>query len=714
MADEKEKLPLDARILSEAIIELNISRRNVSLYPRGHSLIEGSLNHAFDLLQKLFELRPEITLSVAKDTLIIDNYFLDKKNPVYREFALHLSKLNIAHLIFIIGLTKDELYEFHRFLSEAAKESASNELQEILKGHNVIHIKVGFVDYSAFSFREGETKQDASEQHLWERYVYGLLEGSLQTGDIPDGIQDIPPEILATILNKTLTENLKEESYDKVITTYIRRSSERAFSSKELKRLMDFINGLKPELKKQFLSSAFKSVPKDIEATEKALKDVSVDKVIELLDTINKQKVAVPEPLKILLEKFSSLQPDGIENPVFGDSIIADDIFISPDVISLLSEGNFEAFVTNTYQKEIEKLLTFDASAATTEKLDELKRECDEEYLERDFNLIILEFASSPIVSEQDYNYFIALLGGHAVQFLGTGQYERVLKILKVLESNAAAKRFPDATKAALDYFNSPEFITQCVDSFRIVGREAREEALLLCDYYGESIIPRLIDVLVEEDSQTIRKFFLSLISHFSNKCIPEAIKRLGDQRWFVKRNMLFILREFGGKEIIPQVRPYCHHENIKVSFEAIKCLLKTGDKYGVDALRKYLRSESNEIVEQAVGFSGAFKVREVMSDLIQLLKKKGISGVNLSDKIPVIRALGQIADPSALDVFRELLSSKSLLFKGSVEKLKMEIYMALKNFPYEAIKDMVEAGLQSKDEQIREELLKLKRQYAD
>src|SRR3990170_4179304 len=125
MADEKEKLPLDARILSEAIIELNISRRNVSLYPRGHSLIEGSLNRAFEFLQKLFELRPEITLAVAKDTLIIDDYFLDRKNPVYKEFALQLSRMNLASITFVTGLTKDELYEFHRFISQHIKEKPS-------------------------------------------------------------------------------------------------------------------------------------------------------------------------------------------------------------------------------------------------------------------------------------------------------------------------------------------------------------------------------------------------------------------------------------------------------------------------------------------------------------------------------------------------------------------------------------------------------------
>ena len=90
MAEEHEKIPLDARLLSDAIIELNISRRNISIYPKDHPSVEKSLSRAYEFLQKLFELRPEITLAIAKDTLIIDDYYLDKKNPVYREFALQL------------------------------------------------------------------------------------------------------------------------------------------------------------------------------------------------------------------------------------------------------------------------------------------------------------------------------------------------------------------------------------------------------------------------------------------------------------------------------------------------------------------------------------------------------------------------------------------------------------------------------------------------
>lgn len=712
VGDEREKLPLDARILGDAIIELSISRRNVSVYPKGHPSIEGSLNRAFELLQRLFELRPEITIAIAKDTIIVDDYFLDRKNPVYKEFAVHLSSMNIASLTFISGLSKDELYQFDQILSEGTKKADANVIQETLKKRNITHIIIRFIDYGAFSFCEGKTEKEAPSRHIWERYIYGLLEGALQTEEESDAIQDIPPEILANFLNKSVAGDIKEETYDSIITTYIRRSKEKSFSGTELTRILDFINGLRPELKRQFLSSALKSVPKDRDVVENALKDISANKVIEFLAIINKQKIAVPDALKNLLDKFSGLQSGSTEDLIFGKGLIADDIFLSPDVTNLLNEGKFQTFVTDTYQKEIEKLLNFDAKEIVTEKLDELHRECSDEYLEKDFNLIILELFLSNTISEEDAGFFIDTLKGQAMQFIETGQYGQVLKIFMVLESDALNKRFPRVTQEIIQYFNSPEFISQFIDSLRIIGRQMRNEALLLCDCYSERIIPPLMDALSGEDSQVVRRFLISLITYFGDMSVPEAIKRLEDPRWFVKRNMLFILKECGGNEVIPHVRPYCNHENKKISFEAIRLLLKIGDSHGIDALRRHLESESGEVVEQAIAITGSFRVKEALPNLLQMLKKKSISGADLLEKIPIIRALGQIGDPGALNAIRDVLSSKSFLFKGAVEKLKEEVYMALRNYPYEDIKDLIEAGLKSRNEQIRGESLKIRRQH--
>ena len=86
----ERELPIDTRLLSEAVIELNISRKNVGIYPPGHIQITRSIDRAYEILQRLFEIRPEMTLGVAKDTLLVGQDYLDQRNPVFRDFALSL------------------------------------------------------------------------------------------------------------------------------------------------------------------------------------------------------------------------------------------------------------------------------------------------------------------------------------------------------------------------------------------------------------------------------------------------------------------------------------------------------------------------------------------------------------------------------------------------------------------------------------------------
>ncbi|MEW6584984.1 MAG: HEAT repeat domain-containing protein [Nitrospirota bacterium] len=708
MADEIERIPIDARLLSDAIIELNISRRNVAIYPKDHPSVEKSLNRAFEFLQRLFELRPEITLAVAKDTLIIDEFYLDKKNAVFREFALHLSRLNIAALTFVTGLTKDELYDFHRFISEKASDQPVDAIQEAFKGLNLIHLKVAFIDYRAFTFEEGKTKTEAPGMQLWERYVYGLLEGSLQTADIPDEFKEIPPDVLARFLNRTQERGLKEETYDKVITTYMRRSSESAFSSQDLRRLLDFINGLRPELKKQFLSSTARTFSADAESTYRALRDVSVDEIIELLGAMNEQKMAIPEALKNLLDKLSEVHQDGLSPFTLGGGLLVDDIFLSPDIVGLFERGGFDAHVSDTYQKEIQKLLDFQTTSTVTMLPKEAAKDFEDDVIERDFNGVILELLVSDLISEEEYGSFVSIVREQTDQFLWTGQYGQILRALEVFEKNSSGNRFPDISSGMTDYYRSAEFILKFIDSLRILGRQMREEAWSLCSYYGDAIIPHLLDALAREESQTVRKFFMGLLKNYGDSVIPEAVKRLGDSRWFVKRNILYILGECGHADILPHVRPYCRHENRKVSFEAVKCLLGAGDPYGITVVKEFLSSDSRDLVEQAIILSGAFRVVEVVPDLLRMLRKRGIGGADLYDKIPLVRTLGEIGDPRALDVMRDLLSSKSILFKGVAEKLKEEIFRTLKHYPHESVRDIVETGLKSKNDFIREESVRL------
>lgn len=117
-----KELPLDTRLLSDAVIELNISRKNVGIYPPWHIQITKSIDRAYELLQRMFEIRPEMTLGVAKDTLVVGKDYLDPKNPVYRDFALSLNQQGIAAVTFIQGLSREELTRFHKVITTRPEE----------------------------------------------------------------------------------------------------------------------------------------------------------------------------------------------------------------------------------------------------------------------------------------------------------------------------------------------------------------------------------------------------------------------------------------------------------------------------------------------------------------------------------------------------------------------------------------------------------------
>jgi len=690
-----DDLPLDTRLLSEAIIELNISRHNVSIYPRNHPIVEKSIHQVFSLLQKLFEMRSQVTLATAKDTLIIDSYFLDKQNPVYKDFAQCLNKKNIASVTFIKGLTKDELYTFHNFISEDTRDTISEDVQDLFRKHNIFHIHVSSVDFSAFKLVEGTAPQEDKEISLWEKYVFGLLEGRLRSEDAFDVIGEIPPDKLAGLVNSADLNNFKEESYERVIASYVRTSSEKAFSAKELKKILDFIDALRPEIKRHFLSSAVSTLSKDLDSVKESLKDLSVDSAMDLLSIINEQLITIPEALKNVLDQFSRLQHDSLEAVCYKEGLIEDDIWLSPEITNFLSDADFKAFVTDSYQQEIKRIIEFDAREINTGWIHEFESEWSNEYIEKAFHQVILEISfadGSGIIPKDEYDFFFNILREQTEYFIDTGQYKEVLETLRVFKAKASMGECPEVVSNIIQYFHSTEFFSLLVNSFRVMERDKREDVIQFCEYYGEKIIPPLMEALKEEESQSTRRFIVSLMTRFNEKVIPEAIKHLNDSRWFVKRNMLFILNECdsSNEESLRMVRGHCNHENPQVSFEAIKYLLKCKDSYGIHALKDYLRSDSKVLQKKAIALSGTFRVEDVVPDLIQLLQKKTISGSDFEDKIYVVRALGQIGDPSALDALRNILSTKTFLFRNSLDKLKKEICSTLKNYPHEEVKDLL------------------------
>ena len=81
--------------------------------------------------------------------------------------------------------------------------------------------------------------------------------------------------------------------------------------------------------------------------------------------------------------------------------------------------------------------------------------------------------------------------------------------------------------------------------------------------------------------------------------------------------------------------------------------------------------SGNKDRVEMALSIAGAFNIKELVPDLISLLKKMARRGSDFDHKIPIVKALGHMGDPRALPALKTILASKSLLFKGALQQIK-------------------------------------------
>jgi len=520
MSEEREQLPLDARLLSLAIIELNISRRNVAIYPEDHPLIKQAIGKAFAHLQSLFEIRNEITLAVAKDVLIIDDYFLEKKNPVYRDFASALFAMGIASVSFISGVTEDEITLFHRVLTLDPEEiRAKGGINALVEEMGITHIRPQSVDYSAFHFSEGDTRKE-DQTNVWEDYTYGLLRGQLITEEDAAKIRGIPPEMFARIVNRTMNNDAGQEAYDNVITAYLKKSSEeRRLRKGSLGDLSAFISGLKPALKKQFLSGTFRFLSPDPMLAKTISEQFTSDQLMDLLREINERDEIIPETLRTIMEKFASIgQKEFVMDTKLIPSGVSlfDDIQLDPEMARLFRKDRYDDFVSADYKKELQIIMGRDVQSATGAVVRDVQKECEDELLDSYTTAVCFELLDREgMLSEEELEKVSDYLKRNSRMFVETGQFHELVKIHDFSKTLVDRPAYASVSREVFEEMRSEVFIQQFLSFLRFWGRKNREDAIELSKRLSKSLTEPLFHALIEEENSSLRGFYLSILSSF-------------------------------------------------------------------------------------------------------------------------------------------------------------------------------------------------------
>jgi len=748
--DAPHEVPIDTRLLSETVIELNISRKNVSIYPPGHIQITRSIDRAFEILQKLFEIRSEMTLGVAKDTLLVGQDYLDQRNPVYRDFALSMNQQGIAAVTFVRGLDKEQLIRFHRIITTKPEDIVTmGGIEKVMQNAAMQNIRVQAIDFGSLHLTEekeifkpqaktvergGKSRENAAlgaagaraGAGIWQDFVSHLASGTIagqgQSGVSLKDAEQIDPAELAKLLNeRKLDPGAAIQSYDRTISSYMRGAAEKELTSEQsvtLASLNNLLKELNPELRKQFLSVAFNRVSDNAQSSvvEEVVGGFTDDMVIEMLGQANAEGKQISPTLAGLVQRLSSAKPHaapasqtaGVQEKKSGGLVAP--AMQAEHMHKLFDREAYEQYVSKDYDALLKNLSEGVGPKPESFLIDEYVKTLEDAHLDFQIGRALLAFMEEKL-DEEDYREFASKLITIVPQFLETGNFELLWDISETLRRHGTDKPVKGIRESATEarkIFLDADFRTKALNAFELWMRDKGPEAAGLILTLGPETIPGLMDIFSKDEAVGGRRVVFNLLCQFGDKAVLEAHKRLRDPRPYFVRNLLMLIRRAGTPSSLPYVKQLLRHKDPEVRMEALSTLLKFKDPGAIKLLREAIHAQDPDVASQAVVLSGQYRVQEVTTDVLARIKRVILFEADYTVNEEIIRALGEIGDVRAIPDLIKLAHSGWTLYPQRQMKMKEVLFESLGRYPREAIAELIKTGEQLNNETIRRACKKL------
>jgi hypothetical protein len=700
--DQQDNAPdsLDTGQLAGLIIEFNIARRNCRSYPAGHPLIESSLGKLVTRYSALMGNEQELSIAVARETLMHGNNALDRNNTVFRDFARALFQCGIGALTFSPGLTTEEILSFLSILDMKREEILqAGGIDAVWQESGIESLTIRSIRYDLFTASEGDPgRSDQPESGgLWQQFARGLLEGGPGAGGRYSGEAD--PELLAAVFNKRYSERSDSDVswHDSALKDILQQASDSppGYSNAVSDKLARFIACLNPALRQQLLQSTLKdSGPGGEELSSHLEGDVTPSAIQDVLDDISGRSLKVSPVIVKLLQKLS-LQTPKRTTGMHDDETEHDQA--REHMRTILREQAGEIYVPSEYQNKLNSLVASrEIPRLQSDEIEPLLGTIDSHQVESHISAILLELISSSDDDPEGCELLARSLSDMGSYFLQTGDYVNYLSILEQANDPSKSEMF---RLTILERCTGRDCLEEILNGLSVWGKAQHYQVKNLIWKIGTPFIEPLLSHLAVEENRLLRHFIMERLAEFETAIREPILARLHDSRWYVLRNLIILLKDVQNPDVMTALRPLVKHAHPRVRQEAFKTLLLCRDPMAERQILRDVCSDSRETQMEAIRLVEMTKPPQVFSKLLQLIAQGGLNAFEVEFKCAVVRALGEYGRADALAELTRILFSRNLLYGRSLLKLKLEIVASLERYSLAAVQQLLQKTAAGSDE---------------
>ena len=711
--------------VADFIRSLALAWKNLAAYPPGHPALTSSLTAAYRAFSDLRGPAGEVVFGIAADGIMYGPDKIDSAQA--QKFAQALYGRNVAVVRLAGSTTAGDIEQLLRLLTTAPGETAAP-IWEALTKAGVMNIHLQPVDYSAVRVTDEIAAPAQKHESLWDDILRALVAGRELS---PKSQQLLSSQIrsvdeLSVLIQRYINTVDDPAPFDpdatfgvrlhehpgKVSHAIVGRVAEtigaHIASSTGLRRqlavqqVIQLLRLMPDPLRGAIIKSILRPLATD-ESEGSRLREVAAtlthDEVIESLrhlsaaGKLSSHAMTLLQSLAELDSKHDALPapPPGIVGELvqlFGDEDI--DRFNPPEHQSLLAAVTINLpRLPGAVTSAIDRL---------GGRVESVAPEAIDGLLATTILDLLAKFGASRPAG--------ALLARAETVFrsqIGGGRFDDALGLVERARQ-VAAETTGQTLRTSIGTFvgrlGSSDVVQSLIDSLASAAPERAAVIHRLIAELGAAATRNLLIALSEEENRSRRRRVFDLVCSLGPRIVPEVISFLGDERWYVVRNMILVLRTVNDRTSLPAIRTAAQHPDLRVRLEAIKTLLAFDTSVPRKLLEEAINDRDPKMAETAIALVGNYGIKEAVDPLLQILARRDFLGRKRPLRILAIKALGELAEPGALPQMDHLFSTSFLPWPNRNER--KAAFESLAAYPQDARAPFVARGLRSRDPQIR------------
>lgn len=260
--------------------------------------------------------------------------------------------------------------------------------------------------------------------------------------------------------------------------------------------------------------------------------------------------------------------------------------------------------------------------------------------------------------------------------FMKTMEFSiRQMNLMAVTDMMAALKQIiadrtaPESLRKSaikiLLFASSYKIIALLKDILDDARKTERKEFQIFFSMLDKNAVAPLIKLLSELETIHGRKMAISALVFLGPKDMATLIRTLHHPKWYVARNIVYILREIGDKSTLRDVLMVLRHEDGRVTREVIRTIGALGDDTSLETLKQCLRDDDSGVRNAALKAAGAIGSEKAKRMLMQEMNTKDFRERPIHEKREFFEVIAQWGDADVQQFLEKTLMRRTFWKKA-------------------------------------------------